>query len=449
MIVPTQELRAEKSALLQESESAIPAARQSSSRGAFAATVLDQGLVSSANFALVVLIGRKLGPSGLGVFTLLWSGVFCLNLLQQCFFVAPMLTLQSRFDDQERRGYFGGVALFQLVFGVVAAAAFFIGAKLITRALHLSAEIDRSALPLAVAVLAFQFQEFCRRALQACKRPFHALASDLLAYGVLLALVFKAGTYWPASLMSFIWCMAIGWTVGCLVLFALSEDLQFGNGSVKWILRSHTQFGSPLAANSFFQWCGAYGALYLAAAALAPSAVGNIRAVINIVAPLNVFALGIQTFLSIEAAEAFRGFGMRAMERLLFRSTLKFVAVCTITGLSLAAFSKHIFSLLFGAAFSVDTASLLLTFVAVVLGAIYGFLVVYFKTIGRPGFAALSAVVSTIVSLIVLIILLPVLASKAVFLSLAINQIFACLLAAILIARSHSNRNILELDYQS
>jgi hypothetical protein len=40
---------------------------------AFAATTIDQGMVSFSNFGATILVGRFLGPTGFGIFTLVWS----------------------------------------------------------------------------------------------------------------------------------------------------------------------------------------------------------------------------------------------------------------------------------------------------------------------------------------------------------------------------------------
>lgn len=440
MVSSTEEAIAEE-ALFNREVSIEDEAKSGSARaGAFVATVLDQGFVSLANFAIVVLIGRKLGPSGLGIFTLLWSSVLCVNVLQQAFFVAPMLTLRSRFDGEQRRAYFGAVGLWQLAFALASSTMLFVGTYIIGRLGHFSPEIQDCALPLAAAALAFQIQEYCRRAFQACKRLFHALVSDVLAYAIQLALVIATGAYWPTKLTTVIWCMALGWSLGCIFLFGLGDEVWFERRLVGRVLRSHVKFGAPLAASSFFQWCGAYGALYLAAAALHPSAIGNIRAIITIAAPLNVFALGIQTFLSIEAADVFRHKGLNAMRRLLVISAAKFAIIGLVAGIGFAIFSKQVLGILFGAAFSVNAVSTLLMFISVVLGAIFGFLVIYFKTVERTRFAAFAALIATIVSLVTLRVLLRGFGSQAVFISLVVNQMLACLLGWSLIDSGSGSR---------
>jgi O-antigen/teichoic acid export membrane protein len=408
------------------------------------ATLADQGVVSFANFAVIVLIGRSLGPSLLGSFTLLWSVALFLNVVQQSFFVAPMLTLRSKFDDEERRTYLSGVAKVQFIFAFLASLLVFFGFRVGAHLAEHAGVLRSCALPLGVACAAFQMQEFCRRLLQACKHLLISLISDLLTYGLQLGLLWIALDR-HTGLNGVLWSMAAAWGAGCGFLLAATGTLRSKPAPVELIVKSHAKFGSALAASSLFQWIGAYGALYIAAAALNASAIGNVRAVINLVAPLNVFAVGIQTYLSIEAAERFQRSGVDAMQRFLRDTTLQFIVLGLAGGLLFGAFSKRLPALLFGPAFTISYIWLLVAFVQVLLGAMFGFLVVYFKTVERTHFAAMSAGIATLLSLPVTKLLLPSLSSGAVFAGVAVNQVCACLLAIVFMRLTKNQEYAIEV----
>ncbi len=410
------------------------------------ATLADQGIVSFANFAVIVLIGRSLGPSLLGSFTLLWSVALFLNVVQQSFFVAPMLTLRSKFDDEERLTYLSGVTRMQFIFAFLASLLVSFGFGVAAHFAEHAGILRTCALPLGVACAAFQMQEFCRRLLQACRHLLISLISDLLTYGLQLGLLWIALDR-HTGLNGVLWSMAAAWGVGCGFLLAAAGILRSKPAPVELIVKSHARFGSALAASSLFQWIGAYGALYIAAAALNASAIGNIRAVINLVAPLNVFAVGIQTYVSIEAAERFQRSGVDAMQRFLRGTTLQFISLGLAGGLLFGVFSKRFLALLFGPAFTISHIWLLVAFAQVLLGAMFGFLVVYFKTVERTSFAALSAGIATLLSLPATKLLLPSLASGAVFVSLIMNQACAFILAILLIAKTRPGTILHELEY--
>lgn len=409
------------------------------------ATLADQGLVSCANFLVIVLIGRSLGPSVLGSFTLVWSVALFLNVVQQSFVVAPMLTLRSKFDDRERQAYLSGVARAQLIFALMASLLVFCGFRAGAYFAEHVGALRSCALPLAAACAAFQMQEFCRRLLQACKRPFLSLVSDLVTYALQLSLLWVAVDR-RTGVSGALWSMAGAWSVGCVFSLAGRTVLGSKPTPLAAIVKSHTKFGSALAASNLFQWIGAYGALYIAAAALNPSAIGNIRAVINIVAPLNVFAVGIQTYVSIEAAERFQRSGVGAMERFLRTTGLQFFLLGLLGAMFFGVFSKRLLALLFGPEFSISHVWLFVAFVQVLLGAMFGFLIVYFKTVERTAIAALSAGLASLVSLPITKLLLPSLSSGAVFVSLIINQACAFVVAMALIVRVREGAILRELE---
>src|SRR5579884_2332147 len=126
----------------------------------FAATITDQGLVSFANFTATVLIGRALGPYALGVFTLLWSIPLFLNVVQQSFLIAPMLTLRSKVQPEDQASYLLGVGKLQLICAGVAPLVLIL-TLLYLRLFRIEVTvIQHYGIPVTFACVAFQFQEF-------------------------------------------------------------------------------------------------------------------------------------------------------------------------------------------------------------------------------------------------------------------------------------------------
>ena len=389
---------------------------------AFAATTIDQGMVSFSNFGVTILVGRFLGPTGFGIFTLVWSVALFLNVVQQSFVVAPMLTLSSKYLGIKRSRYFGGVFVLQsslaisLIFLLILSYELGVGAGLF------SPEINQTILPLACACFLYQMQEFIRRMLQATARPVAALLCDLTTYGLQIAGLSRLLLHKQASMGAVFWTLAATWAAGCLFFFALLGQIRFSKAAIRIAPGAHFSFGGSLALANLFQWFGAYGALYAVAAWLSPAAVGNVRAAMNVVAPLNVLAMGMQVFLSIEAAQVYRSGGIGALTRLLRQYAIGFMLVCLPLGLGLWVWARPLVRLLLGSRFEVPSAWILGQFACVATGVLFGFLIVHFKTIERTYYTAIAAGGGMLLTLALTAMLVKPLGAGAVFVGLVSGQ---------------------------
>ena len=69
--------------------------------------LMDQGMVSGANFLTTILIARHLGIEEFGRFTLAWLVVLFTTSLQMAVVVSPMMSIGPKQDGEHAPAYFG------------------------------------------------------------------------------------------------------------------------------------------------------------------------------------------------------------------------------------------------------------------------------------------------------------------------------------------------------
>lgn len=278
------------------------------------AALLDQALVSGANFATNILLARSLGLREYGIFALSWMVVLFANSLQYAFVITPMVSIGPKQEDEERPGYYGGVLVQELAFAALAAAVVFVGVCAATR-LHPAWRTHGLALPLAAATAAYLLQDFLRRYFFATGQKNYALRSDALSYLTQLPLLALLTRKPHSSVSGMLW--AIGGT-SLLAFLAYARrygPVRFSKGATAETLRRHWRMSRWLAPSAFMSW-GA-GNLFLMAAPFyygAPAAAA-LRAAQNIVALAHVWYLGLDNIVPAEAARQFHRGGAEALLR--------------------------------------------------------------------------------------------------------------------------------------
>jgi len=407
----------------------------------FAATTGDQALVSISNFGVAIIAGRILGPSGFGLFTLIWSIALFLNVAQQSFIVAPLFTFAANFSPADQPRYFYRVLVLQSLFACTAFALIGLSLWMCIAAGLLSPDMKTMILPIAGACFAFQFQEFIRRLMQVARVPIVALLCDIVTYGLQIGLLVRELLTRHSNLHTVFLILGGSWLIGCSFFFAAGSCLTMGKMQPFVTARLHLSFGFSIALTNMFQWFAAYGTLYLVGAVLTPAAVGNIRAAISVVAPLNVLAVGIQTYLSIEAAHVYQTTGMPALVSLLRKSTLRFLAACA-PGVLICVWARPLMRLLLGPRFHVPTSWVVELFIVVVLSAVFGMAIIHFKTVGRPILGAFTAALGLVITLASTGLLVFRIGAGAAPAGLLAGQICTLSLAASLWKRSSKDSKI-------
>jgi O-antigen/teichoic acid export membrane protein len=310
----------------------------------------DQGLVSGVNFLSTILLARFLGIEDFGRFTLAWTVVLFANSLQHGAIIQPMLSIGPKLTEAEAPAYYGAVIVQQVVAAAIAFAAVFIGVEASAVILP-DWEIGGLAVPLAVALLAGQAQDFLRRYLFVRGRTVSAAVNDGIRYlGQLVLLyvvanVFSAGLTVPTALWIFAAAAILATVHGVLRL----EKLTWSTEVLRQTIRRHWHVAKWLLPSQLMHWTTAQAFIIMAGAVLGAATVGMLRAAQAIVGVVHILYLGMENFATIHAAQAFHRQGSGALHHYLKSLTWKAGSAVLLLLVLINVNATSITRLMFGA----------------------------------------------------------------------------------------------------
>ena len=298
--------------------------------------LIDQALVSGANFITNVILARALGPRDFGVYALAWMAVLFTNSLQFAFVVSPMMSVGPKQEPAERPLYYGSVLVQEVIFALLCWLAVLI-------AVHASAthfpkwDVHGLGMPLGLATMAYLLQDFVRRYLFATQRSKLALASDAVSYLTQLPIILWMSRRPHFSSQAALWIIGItsiaGFVAGCFWY----EPIRLQFRSLREVFLRHWRISRWLAPSAFMQWSS--GNLFVMAAPFyyGAAAAGILRASQNIVGVAHIWFLGLDNVVPAEAARRMHSKGLDAsfhyIKQILWRwglITLLFVSVVAI-----------------------------------------------------------------------------------------------------------------------
>lgn len=287
--------------------------------------LLDQAMISGANFVLGLLLVRYIGLASFGEYVLVWMIVqFCMSI-QNALIISPMFSIAPQVERHDRAKYYSvTMALQILLAGALAILPVLYIAFVPTRFLPIWLS-TQTALLLSVCIFVFQIQDYCRR--QFCSTGQYRLAFfvDLLAYGIQLLLIVVVIRILPllsSVLIAFIISMAISSIIAIRYLDyqrpSFSEVIQGGSRhwiSAKWLLGS-----------ACLQWVTGNYFLVTAGAVMGPVVVGAIRAAQNLVGLSHILFQAFENIVPKEASRKYHQLGKSALNRYMGSSGVAVIA---------------------------------------------------------------------------------------------------------------------------
>ena len=293
------------------------------------AVVIDQILLSAANFFVGFLLIRKTSDSDYGAFVLVQSAVLLLVAAQSAWLSGPLAILAPKRAPDVKREMIGAVEGAQRRFlrraVVVAICVPALGYALKIRD-------GFTAVVLTVGVLASWAalqREFLRRVLLIYSR-----ANTLLGADALFAVVFVIGTVIAVlvSKQAVVWtviAMAVaGWCGWSVAHSALAKDPGWvfpGTSGV--FLREIRPLGVWATVGALIYWLFSQGYNYVLASRLDLTAVADVNVARWVIAPAIVFTVGMESLLYPKAAGWLASIGIR---RLLERLGVLFVGIAVL-----------------------------------------------------------------------------------------------------------------------
>jgi len=302
--------------------------RSSASRIArlFGSSIVDQAMLSAANFGVGLILIRYAPEAQYGFYILAFNTMILLTTLQGTFIGTPMVIRLPTLDEGHRRQWMGSLLRDQkrwgLLGGVLALAATGGGwaAGLLD---HQSATVVVAATMLVLAAL---YREFLRGILLMYHRPHHVLAADAVYVVVLLAGCALAVQTPMAAVGALLAGMLAALACARLLRRTLATDID--SHAAPGRLREIARMGFWAASGGVIYWMFNQGYNFLTAATLDLTAVAALAATRLTLMPINLLLAGMQKQLTPLASHWMHQMGAR---RTLRRLALFSLALGVIT----------------------------------------------------------------------------------------------------------------------
>jgi len=277
-------------------------------RGGFA--VADQGLVSSSNFVVSILLARWLEADQYGAFALVFALFLLLSMLYQCLLLEPMSVFGGGAYRTELRSYLRSLLWIHAAISV----AVFLGLGATAGAAQWRHE--PGGLPGALAGMSFAAPcillfWLARRGCYLITSPGAAAVGALLYCALVIAgfwLVYRAN--WLSPLSAFLVIGAAALLTGCALLAWLipSLDPSLAGPTMRVTWARHWQYGKWALGGSIASWVPAYVFFPVLGKLSGLASAGELKALMNLAAPLTQGQAAFSMLLLPHAARA-RGEG--------------------------------------------------------------------------------------------------------------------------------------------
>lgn len=266
--------------------------------------VLDNGLISGSNFLLGILLARWLAPEEYGAYALSFSLFILVGFLYQALLLEPLSVFAGSTYRDNLRGYLKKALTIHWAISLPTGVLIALGA-LVSKAFGHSL-----VLPIALAGMAIATPFLCIHAM--ARRSFYLKLSPgpaalgaafycaMVTGGVFL--VYRGG--WLTSFTAFLIMAGAAVFSAGVMLWQLNSALDPATGEPRLseIWRKHWEYGSWALATCVVGWIPNYVYIPLVSAFSGMAAAGELRALMNLAAPvLQTYAALSMLFLPFAA----------------------------------------------------------------------------------------------------------------------------------------------------
>jgi len=332
--------------------------------------LVDQALVSGANFATMILLARVLGLDAFGRFALAWMAVQFVAAIHFALASAPMMSIGPKQPAAERPGYFAVALAQQALAALALSLALGLAAGLGDR-LFPAWDAAALAAPLAGAALALLVQDYLRRHLFTRGHGRAALANDAIRCVGQLAVLGGLTLIDRLDEWAALWAIAAVAAIAAVMGLGVAGPLAWSGARFADVARRHWRFARWLVASAAMQWLSGNLFFVAAGALLGPVAVGALKASQNLLGVTHILFQGLENVVPARAARVLAEAGAPALVALLRRVAWGVGAATALVALVAAAAPALWLGLLFGDAYAAYGAVLrwfALVYVAMALG---------------------------------------------------------------------------------
>ncbi|MCW5603380.1 MAG: oligosaccharide flippase family protein [Burkholderiales bacterium] len=314
--------------------------------------LVDQCVVSAANFFTIYLFARHMGASGFGTFMLAHTGLLLLTSMQNALVIQPHNVLAAGLAQQEYRRFTGALVFMQAISCAATGAVLGMVGWFVAQAY--SPEAGSILIALAIAAIPWMGQEFVRRVLYTRSESRPAALNDTVTYGLQLGGAFVLSVFWAdhaspeAALLVLGGSSAVGVVIG---LWQLRDHVRFRSVPVASFARTWKEvwnFGKWLTAQNTLVWFGSHGHAWVVGLMLGAEQVGIYRAVTHLVNVLNPVRQAAYSYLPSLGSLAYRDGAAAGLARWVARVSVLLMLALVPFLVVLVGFPGWVLSLAYG-----------------------------------------------------------------------------------------------------
>lgn len=287
--------------------------------------LLDQMIVSGANFITGFMLARFLGAEGYGQYVLAYGFLMFVSGMQMALVISPMMVTGPGLNPADAQRYYRSLFTLQIFFNLTVSAAVYGFAQAIDD-FYPAWNVTNLLIPLSAATFCCLTQDYIRRYLIADHLPRRVLINDLLFHGGrVLGLAYLGYTQQLDTETAFnLLTLASGlsmlmgtYTIYRRNLLSKQQANHYGQLALE-----HWHYGKWLIGNNINYLLGNQLITYIVGAVVSIATVGAMNAALNIVGITNVFFMTLDNLVPIRAARTYASQGLQALNRYLRKIAL-------------------------------------------------------------------------------------------------------------------------------
>jgi O-antigen/teichoic acid export membrane protein len=285
--------------------------------------MVDQMMVSGANFLMSILLARFLGVEEFGRFTLAWIPILFFSSIQHAAIASPMMSIGPKQSDTESPAYFSALLVQTLIYAGLGSFLLFVGLHWMN-GIFPAWHLDGVGFPLAVASFAALLQEFFRRYFFTKEQPNIAFINDSIRYLGQMAILTGLFLFSSVSMdtAKVLWVVAaLSLTASALGIFFF-DRIEFKAVAFKETFGRHWHFSKWLTGSALITWLAGNVFIVGAGALLGASAVGALKATQSLMGIVHILHMGLENIAPITAVKHFYKGGKTALKSYLNKVTL-------------------------------------------------------------------------------------------------------------------------------
>lgn len=288
-------------------------------------SILDQALLSAANFIVGLILIRYADDAQYGYYILMFNAVMLLTMLQNSFTGTPLVITLPKLSDPDKRYWVGSVYVdhWRVLIGL--SVILLVPACLLWWFKVLANEQSVLIVAAITATIASLYREFFRNTLLIFQRPQTVLKADLAYSGILTAGCFVAVLF-PFAAAVAMAATALSAIVCGYMLWRWMRDLIDPHAPSGQLMKI-APIGLWAATGSGVYWLLNQGYSFITAFTLDVAAVGALAAARLLMMPINLVCTGVQKQLTPAASHWLHSNGGRFTMQRLCRLALAMGAV--------------------------------------------------------------------------------------------------------------------------